>query len=221
MWVRTFLLAAALVLAPLGAGAADLVVWWEAGFNPEEDASVKALVTTFEQKTSKRVELVLQPQQEVQEKTQAALKAGQPPDFLWHTLGAPWVNQWAHEDRLADLTGALAPLLNLFDADAIEHSMLSNGRTGQRNLYALPVGRTSNYVHVWRSLLERVGFTLADIPAGWEAFWSFWCDTVQPAVRKALGRDDVWGVGLPMSATNIDTNDQLVGLRGLSCGRVR
>jgi multiple sugar transport system substrate-binding protein len=30
---------------------------------------------------------------------------------------------------------------------------------------------------------------------------------VQPAVREALGRDDVWGVGLPMSAGSPDTED--------------
>jgi multiple sugar transport system substrate-binding protein len=31
---------------------------------------------------------------------------------------------------------------------------------------------------------------------------------VQPAVRKALGRDDVWGIGLPMSAEADDTRTQ-------------
>jgi multiple sugar transport system substrate-binding protein len=111
---------------------------------------------------------------------------------------------------LADLGGVLGPVLDLFDADAIEVSTLLNGRTGRRGLYALPMGRQSNHVHVWRSLLERAGFTLADIPQEWEPFWSFWCDTVQPAVRKALGRDDVWGVGLPMSATAPDTQEQLL-----------
>jgi multiple sugar transport system substrate-binding protein len=54
-------------------------------------------------------------------------------------------------------------------------------------------------VHVWKSLLEQAGFTLADIPKEWEPFWSFWCDTVQPALRKATGRDDIYGVGVPMS----------------------
>jgi multiple sugar transport system substrate-binding protein len=51
------------------------------------------------------------------------------------------------------------------------------------------------------------GFTLADIPKEWDAFWAFWCDQVQPAVRKALGRDDVWGVGLPMAAASVDTEN--------------
>ena len=48
----------------------------------------------------------------------------------------------------------------------------STGRPARRALYALPMGRTSNHVHVWKSLLERAGFTLEDIPKEWEAFWS-------------------------------------------------
>ena len=53
MRVRAVLLAAALMLAPLGARAADLVVWWEEGFNPEEDQAVREIVAAFEQKTGK------------------------------------------------------------------------------------------------------------------------------------------------------------------------
>jgi multiple sugar transport system substrate-binding protein len=100
-------------------------------------------------------------------------------------------------------------VLDLFDADAIDVSTLLDGKTGGRGLYALPMGRISNHIHVWNSLLERAGFTLADIPKEWEGFWSFWCDRVQPAVRKALGRVDIWAVGLPMSAAALDTEFEL------------
>ena len=86
-------------------------------------------------------------------------------------------------------------------------SPCSTATTGRRGLYLLPMGFATHHVHVWKSLLERAGFTLADIPKEWEAFWSFWCDQVQPAVRKALGRDDIWGIGLPMSATSVDTEN--------------
>ena len=47
MQVRAVLLAAALVLAPLGARAADLVVWWEEGFYPEADEAVAELVAAL------------------------------------------------------------------------------------------------------------------------------------------------------------------------------
>jgi hypothetical protein len=41
MRARAILLAATLVLAPLGVHAADLVVWWEEGYHPEEDQAVR------------------------------------------------------------------------------------------------------------------------------------------------------------------------------------
>ena len=68
----------------------------------------------------------------------------------------------------------------------------------------------TNHVHVWKSLLEQAGFTLEDIPKEWDAFWAFWCDQVQPAVRRATGRNDIWGVGLAMSVEAGDTGAELV-----------
>src|SRR5689334_18170033 len=63
MRVRSVLLAAALALAPLGARAADLVIWWEKGFYPEEDPAVRELVAAFERKTGKGVQLAFYAQQ--------------------------------------------------------------------------------------------------------------------------------------------------------------
>src|SRR4051812_4948794 len=57
MRIRVVLLAAALALAPLGVRAADLVVWWEEGFYPEEDAAVREIIAAFEQKSGRKVEL--------------------------------------------------------------------------------------------------------------------------------------------------------------------
>jgi multiple sugar transport system substrate-binding protein len=163
-----------------------------------------------EQKTGKQVQLVQPTQDEVFDQTQAALAVGQPPDFLFGTTSESWAAQWAYEDRLVDLGGVLGPILNLFDPDTIEASTMLDGRTGERGLYALPMSRGSNHIHVWKSLLQRAGFSLAEIPREWSAFWSFWCDQVQPALRKATGRDDVWAVGLPMSVAALtDTFNEL------------
>ena len=83
---RAIVMALALILAPLGAQAADLVVWWEQGFYPKEDEAVREIVAAFEQETGKEVELVLLPQVEIHDKAEAAFKAGQSPDFVWGTL---------------------------------------------------------------------------------------------------------------------------------------
>jgi multiple sugar transport system substrate-binding protein len=197
--IGALVLAVAIVMVPLGTQAADLVVWWEEGFYPEEDAAVRETIAAFEQKTGKDVELVLQPQAELTGKVQAAMGNGQPPDFLFGLLIDPNIDPWAYDDRLVDLTEAVGPLASMFDPDVIEASMLLNGRTGRRALYSLPFGRSTNHLHVWTSLLEQAGFTLEDIPKEWDAFWSFWCDQVQPAVRQATGREDIWAVGLSVS----------------------
>ena len=99
--------------------------------------------------------------------------------------------RWAYEGRLVDLSDALGPLAAQFDKDALDRR--HHARRDHRPARPLRAadGADTNHVHVWKSLLERAGLTLADVPKEWEPFWSFWCDKVQPAVRKATGRDDI------------------------------
>jgi multiple sugar transport system substrate-binding protein len=205
---RAVLLAAAILMTPLGAEAADLVIWWDEGFNPEEHRAVEEIVATFEQDTGKQIELVFQPESEHGQAIAAALEAGQPPDFAFSSQLEDYISQWAFEDRLADLYEVVRPFSNLFDPDALAFATWRKVESGQEALYGLPVGREINHVHVWTSLLKEAGFTVVDIPREWETFWSFWCDRVQPAVRKALGRDGIWGVGLATSVEAHDTTDQ-------------
>jgi multiple sugar transport system substrate-binding protein len=199
MRVGAFVVAAAIVMAPLGAQGADLVVWWEEGYYPQEDEAVRETIAAFERDTGKQVELVFYPQAELPDEIEAAMEAGRPPDFAFGSRIAAYITEWAFEDRVVDLTDTVGFFSDLFDPDALAWYTLLNHTTGQRALSALPMGRTSNHVHIWKSLLEQAGFTLADIPHEWAAFWSFWCDEVQPAVRRATGRDDLWAVGPPMS----------------------
>jgi multiple sugar transport system substrate-binding protein len=206
MRARAVVLAVAIALAPLGAQAADLVVWWDKAYYPQEDVALAALVRDFEQKSGVKVELVRYQDIEVSEKIEAAIVAGRPPDFLFSL--APVFGQvarWANENRLVDLTDAIAGSADLFDKDLLDLGTFTIGDSGRSGLYALPLGRATILLHVWLSLLERAGFRREDIPAEWEPFWAFWCDKVQPAVRKALGREDIWGVGAPMSAKADDT----------------
>jgi multiple sugar transport system substrate-binding protein len=201
------LVASALLLAPLGARAADLVVWWQKGFYAQEVEATAEIVAAFEHKTGKEVELDQPSEDEIGPKAQAAVEAGQPPDFLFGLWVTPtYYPQWAYEDRLVDLSDEILPFASLFDPDTLAFATLLDATTGRRALYALPMGIGPHHVHVWLNLLQQAGFTLEDIPKQWEAFWTFWCDEVQPAVRRATGRDDLWGVGLPMSAKASDTN---------------
>jgi multiple sugar transport system substrate-binding protein len=205
-WLLPSVFAALLVLgSALGAKAADLVVWWDKGFNPEEDEAVREIVSAFEQGGGKHVDLVFGQQEKLVADLVTALKAGGAPDFIFTVVETQPYEQWAYEGRLIDLTDAVGHFSDLFDPYALNSVTLLDGTTGRRGLYLLPMGLGTNHLHVWQSLLEQAGFTLADIPREWEAFWSFWCDQVQPAVRRATGRGDIWGIGLPMAAASVDT----------------
>jgi multiple sugar transport system substrate-binding protein len=205
---RTAVLVAMLAMAPLRANATDLVVWWEQGFYAQEDEALREIVTVFEQDTGKRVELAFYAQRELGPQIEAALEMGHPPDIAFGTLLNDYIGEWTFDDRLMDLTDTVGHFSDMFDPDALRSVTRLNATTGQKSLYGLPMGQYRQYIHVWKSLLEQAGFTLADIPKEWDPFWSFWCDQVQPAVRRATGRDDIWGVGLSMAADSVDTTNQ-------------
>ena len=172
----------------------------QGGYYPEEDEAVAEIVAAFEQGTGEQVEIAtLSTSMIFRAKSRRRSRPGATRLRL-RPLVSQYIAYWAFEDQLIDLSGLpSATFSDLFDSEVLDRVSLLNGRTGQKAVYGLPIGRTTNHIHVWKSLLERAGFTLADVPREWEAFWSFWCDQVQPAVREATGRDDIWGVGLPMS----------------------
>ena len=73
MRARAVVLAVAIFLAPLGARAADLVVWWEKGHYAEPDEAVQEIIAAFEQRSGKQVGLVFYPDNEIPGKLVAAL----------------------------------------------------------------------------------------------------------------------------------------------------
>ena len=165
MRARAVVLAVAIVLAPLGARAADLVVWWEKGFYPQEDAAVREIIAAFEQKTGKQVELVsTRTGRDLDEaasgdrgRAAARLRFRRPHRRLHRANGLSRIGS-------STSTDAIGPVLDLFDPDALAGSTWLDGKTGQTRPLRAADGPVINHVHVWKSLLERAGFTLADIP---------------------------------------------------------
>jgi multiple sugar transport system substrate-binding protein len=198
-------LAGTLALAPCGARAADLVIWWDKGFYAQEDEALHETIAAFEQKSGKQVQLIFYPLEELPDRVAAALAANRPPDLAFGNWLNTYVPQWAFEDRLVGLTDTVGSFSSLFDPAQLHRAVMLDARTRQRALYGLPLGELMDYIHVWKSLLARAGLSLGDVPKDWEGFWSFWCDRAQPAVRKVLGRNDIWGIGLPMAVEDQET----------------
>ena len=151
---QVIVIAAALILAPLGCQAADLVVWWEEGFTPEEDAAVREIIAAFEQDTGKQVELDLLSRNDINAKAPVAVIDGELPNILFGAAPDLSYGEWAYEDRLIDLSDVIGPFASLFDPDALSYVTLLNATTGRRAIYALPMGFSTHHLHVWRSLLD-------------------------------------------------------------------
>ena len=186
-----------LVMAPLGARAADLVVWWEKGFYAQEDEAVREIIAAFEQRPASRSSSssIRAGRAAGQDRGGARRRASRPtsPSAYRQSHVSP---QWAFEDRLVDLTDAVGHFWTCSIRTRSTWSTLLNAKTGQRastrcRWAARPTTSTSG-----RASWSRRASPSTTSRKEWEAFWSFWCDQVQPAVRKATGRDDIWGVGL-------------------------
>ena len=129
------------MLAPLGAKAADLVVWWEEGHYAEEDEAVREIVAAFEQGTGKQVELVLVPQEELgHDSWPRSRPGGAPRTSSSAVVDTQPYERWAYEGRLVDLSDAIGHFSDLFDRDALGRATLLDATTGRRGLYLLPMG---------------------------------------------------------------------------------
>jgi multiple sugar transport system substrate-binding protein len=200
------LMLSTVLAAPAPALAADLTIYWLKGFYPEEDTALEQLVAAYERKTGKDVELKLNTQDDHPKVVAAARAAGESPDLAEGPfLSTPLL---ARQGALADLSDIMSSVQDrLFPI--VRERLPLKGPTGTPAYYEVPFYHFPINVHVWKSLLEQAGLKTDDIPREWGTFWHFWCDTVQPAVRKATGRTDIYGVGLPISSEASDTDDSL------------
>ena len=62
-----WLLPAMLAAAPLGARAANLVLWWENGFHAQEDEAVAEIPAAFEREGGRHVELCPNPRRQLKQ----------------------------------------------------------------------------------------------------------------------------------------------------------
>lgn len=198
----TFLVQAA---GPAFAQEKKITVWWSKGFYKSEDESLAEAIKKFEAKTGIKVELSQYAIQDMIPKTVAALDSGTPPDVAYaDTYDVQAAGKWAFEGKLEDLTDILTPIKGNFAPNTIETANLYNDQTKKKAYYGFPLKQQSMHVQIWGDMLEQAGFKASDIPKDWKGYWSFWCDKVQPAYRKASGTR-AYGVGQPMGVESTDS----------------
>ena len=208
--MRKVLLGAVAMLAVAGATAPalaqeKLTVWWVKGFYKSEDDALYAAIKKFEDKTKIKVDLSQYAVQDMIPKTVAALDAGTPPDVAYADVYDFQVTgKWAYEGKLDDISDILTPMKDRFAPNTLETTYLYNDKAKKKAYYAYPLKQQTMHIEYWKDLLEQAGYKQSDIPTDWKGYWSFWCDKVQPGLRKATGKRD-FGIGQPMGVDSSDS----------------
>jgi multiple sugar transport system substrate-binding protein len=208
--MRKVLLGAAAMVIAAGlsapAGAQEkLTVWWVKGFYKAEDDALYEAIRKFEEKTKVKVDLSQYAVQDMIPKTVAALDAGTPPDVAYADVYDFQVtSKWAYEGKLEDISDILSPMKDRFSTNTLETTYLYNDKAKKKAYYAFPLKQQTMHIEYWKDLLEQAGFKESDIPKDWKGYWAFWCEKVQPGLRKASGKRD-FGIGQPMGVDSSDS----------------
>src|SRR5215469_7194171 len=182
-----------------------LTVWFAKGFYKSEDDALFAAIKKFEDKTKVKVELSQYPVQDMIPKTVSALDAGTVPDVAYADVYDFQVTgKWAFDGKLEDLSDILTPMKAQFLPNTLETVYLYNDKAKKRAYYAFPLKQQTMHIQYWIDMLADSGFKESDIPTGWKDYWSFWCDKVQPAIRKKTGQR-LYGIGQPMGVDSSDS----------------
>ena len=193
------------IAAPAMAQQKTITVWWGKGFYKSEDDALLDTIKKFEAKTGIKVELSQYAIQDMIPKTVAALDSGTVPDVAYSdTYDVQAQGKWAYEGKLEDLSDVMTPIQDRFVPNTLEASKLYDNVAKKRAYFGFPLKQQSMHVQIWNDMLEKAGFKQSDIPNDWNGYWSFWCDKVQPAIRKATGQR-IYAVGQPMGVESTDS----------------
>ncbi len=182
-----------------------LTVWWVKGFYKSEDDALYAAIKKYEQKSGVKVELSQYAVQDMNAKSVAALDAGTVPDIAYSdTYDVQTAGKWAFDGKLEDLSDVLGPMKDRFEPVALSTANLYSDKAKKKAYFAFPIKQQTLHIQYWKDMLAQAGFKESDIPGTWKEYWSFWCDKVQPAIRKATGQR-LYGTGFPMGVESTDS----------------
>src|SRR5260370_12318952 len=153
--------------------------WFAQGFAEEEDIALKKMGAEYEKASGNKIDLHILPFAPFRQKVVAAIQTGVVPDVMdIADLEFASLQSWA--DKLVDVSDIVETQKKDFIPIAIESCFLYNGVTKKRYYSFVPLRITGWPFHIWRSLVEKAGYRIEDLPKTRAAYLDFF----QPVQAK-------------------------------------
>ena len=186
------------------AAATTATMWWAQGFVQDEDVALKKVVADYEKASGNKIDLSIIPFAPERQKIISALTSGVVPD-LFNSNPGEIITQYGWKDQWVDVTDVVETQKANYHPTALLAAQAYNNVTKQRSFYGVPVTAAVVPIHMWRSLVEKAGYQMSDLPKTWDAFFDFFKE-VQKKLR-AQGMRKVYGQGFQVTANGVDPNN--------------
>jgi multiple sugar transport system substrate-binding protein len=188
------------------AAAKTATAWWVQGFAEQEDIAFKKLVADYEKASGNAIDYTIVPYAPIRQKIVSAVTSGVVPDLFQNTP-AEIIALYAYQDKLVDVSDVVETQQKEFTETALLTARCYNNVEKKRSFYGVPYTVGSGMNHIWRSLVEKAGYQMSDIPKTWDAYYDFFKD-VQKKLR-AQGMRRIYGIGFQLNTTGNDANARI------------
>ena len=183
------------------AAATTAEVWLAQGFVPEEDSAFNAMVADYEKASGNKIDYSIIPFAALRQKEVSAITSGVVPDVM-EVADFEFAPIQSWDDKLVDVGDIVETQKADFVPTALSCCYFYNNGTKKRGYYMVPMKITAVPFHIWRSLVEKGGYKISDIPNTWDAFLDFF-KPVQDKLR-AQGMRNIYAYGYQLTANGND-----------------
>ena len=164
------------------AAATTASMWFAQGFVQDEDVVLRKIVADYEKQSGNKIQLSIIPFAPERQKIISAITSGVVPDILDSNPGEI-LQLYAYQDKWVDVSDVVDTQRSQYSDTALLANQGYNSVTKQRATYGVPIRAAIVPCHIWKSLVDKAGMKLADIPKTWDAYFDFF-KKVQDNLRK-------------------------------------
>ena len=183
------------------AAATTATIWFAQGFVQDEDVALRKAVTDYEKASGNKIELSIIPFAPERQKIISAITSGVVPDMVDSNPGEI-LQLYGWQDKWVDVSDVVDSQKGQFSETALQAAQAYNSVIKKREFYGVPLRAAVVPCHIWRSLVEKAGLKVEDIPKTWDAYFDFF-KKVQDNLRKQ-GERKVYGLGFQVTALGVD-----------------